>query len=211
MAGCSRCRQPYILRERSPPCDRHREEQGVKAGVVEPFADIAPRRDQNPLLGVGDLFEPPHDRAALLHAHAAAKEEHVPREPAESLGKTLGVVLARGEHERRTTRFERAQHVVEDHVVARHVLGERPVDMLDRWALRLDALGEPKRSQAQQRPVCEGALPGLGLRARPEPHRPHCMNTIGWWPSWRVTVADSPSTYLTLARRATFSKLGADR
>ena len=26
---------PHMLRERSSPCDRHREEQGVEAGVVE--------------------------------------------------------------------------------------------------------------------------------------------------------------------------------
>ena len=71
-------------------------------------------------------------------AHDAAKEEHVPREPAEP----LGVVLARGGHERRTTRFKRAQHVVEDHVVARRILGKCRVDMLNWRALRLDACGD---------------------------------------------------------------------
>src|SRR6266481_410292 len=38
---------------------------------------------------------------------------------------------------------------------------------------------------------------------------PHCMKMIGWWPSLRATVADSPSTYLAFARLATSSKLGA--
>ena len=77
------------------PASRGTGCRGIEARVVEPLADVAPGRDQDPLLGVGNLLQTPHDRAALLHAHAAAQEEHVAREPAEPLGKTLGVVLAR--------------------------------------------------------------------------------------------------------------------
>ena len=40
---------------------------------------------------------------------------------------------------------------------------------------------------------------------------PHCMNTIGWWPSLRAIVADSPMTNCALAWRTTCSKLWADR
>ena len=82
-----------------------------------------------------------------------------------AVGEPHGAVLARGEHERGTTRFKRAQHVVEDHVVARRVLGKRRVDMLNQRALRLDAGGEPERRRTQQRPVRKGAPKGLGLAA----------------------------------------------
>ena len=37
------------------------------------------------------------------------------------------------------------------------------------------------------------------------------MKMIGWWPSLRVTVADSPGTNLAFARRTTCSKLWADK
>ena len=40
---------------------------------------------------------------------------------------------------------------------------------------------------------------------------PHCMKMMGWWPSLRVTVADSPRTNRAFARRTTCSKLCADR
>ena len=37
------------------------------------------------------------------------------------------------------------------------------------------------------------------------------MKMIGWWPSFRVTVADKPVTNFAFARRTTCSKLWADR
>ena len=37
------------------------------------------------------------------------------------------------------------------------------------------------------------------------------MNMIGWWPSFRATVAERPSTYCAFERLATSSKLTADK
>ena len=94
-----------------------------------------------------------------------------PGEAAEPSGKSFGVILALGEKDRRASRLQRRQHVVEDQGIALLVRGQRGIDLLDRRALLVRVRRQPEPRRAQDRAVPERMPPGLRLRAHPEPDR----------------------------------------
>jgi len=72
-----------------------------------------------------------------LRAHATLKHDKMPGDPREAGREVVEVFLALGQQDRRVPVFERANHVVQDHLVAQLVPREGGVDLLDpRHSLR---------------------------------------------------------------------------
>src|SRR6185312_3259354 len=83
-----------ILCERSFPRDRHGEKQRVEPGIIETFADVAPRSDQHPLVRCGNISKPLHSGPSLLRSYSAGQNDDVARETGDPPGQEQRMVLA---------------------------------------------------------------------------------------------------------------------
>ncbi len=63
-----------ILGKRAFPRDRHGKEKGIETGIIEPLAEIAPGRDNDTFLGLGNRGEMRGDVAALLPTYPAPEK-----------------------------------------------------------------------------------------------------------------------------------------
>jgi hypothetical protein len=81
-----------VLDQGTLPCDGQSQQQGVKAGIVESLADEASRRQQDPLLRVGDPREFLGGLPPGLRAGAPFEDHDVPGNSSEALGKEVKVV-----------------------------------------------------------------------------------------------------------------------
>ena len=102
----------HVLRECSPPGERHRQKVSVEAGVVEPFADVPTGSDQDSFLRLQNLLELLGQRAALPGSHASAQNKHVAGKVGDPLGKIAGMHPALGEKDRRAPGLERRPDIV---------------------------------------------------------------------------------------------------
>jgi hypothetical protein len=64
-----------ILGKRAFPRDRHGKEKGIETGIIETLAEIAPGRDNDALLGLGNRRKTRGDVAALLLAFTPTTPE----------------------------------------------------------------------------------------------------------------------------------------
>ena len=126
---------------------------GQVAGGADPAYE---RAMAHAMPTLGNIFETLHDLAALPRPHASAKNENVPGKAAEALRKPMGMILALGEQDGRASYLERLQHVVEDHVVAILVRGQRRIDVLDRRPFPVRAGRHPERCRARTAPCPNG-------------------------------------------------------
>ena len=100
LASWRRCNRPAYWASRAFPRDRHGKEKGIETGIIETLAEIAPGRDNDAFLGLGNRGETRGDVAALLLALPTAQHDHMPRETLEALCKDLQVGGPLGDHDR---------------------------------------------------------------------------------------------------------------
>ena len=116
------------------------------------------------------------------------------------------------EHQWRPPITHRLDDVVANSTSAKLVVDQLLVDRLELdtlvsiWtSLRLE------RGRLHEDIVLEGMGRRLHLAFTRCRTGPHCIKMIGWCPSLRATVAESPMTNRALAWRAACSKLCADK
>lgn len=185
---------PGVLRQGSPPGDRHGEEERVQALVVKALSEVATGRHDHPL-----VLPPTQDNDVLGEA-------------GEPIGQRFQMNRSFGDGNRRAPSLQGGQHIIEDQLVATLVAGERAIDVPDRNRRRgrltvRHAKGcLPNADTVIERPPRRLCARIDTFANRPALHEDDRMVT-----SFRVTVADSPRTYRAFVRLATSSKLTAER
>ena len=91
-----------VLRNRPAPRNGQREKQGIQPRIVEPFADVSPRGEQDPLLVLGNGGQAGGDAAGLLGPRAAAEHDQVANARRQSSGQVVEMFVALGQHQGRT-------------------------------------------------------------------------------------------------------------
>jgi hypothetical protein len=122
------------------------------------------------------------------------------------------MVPALRQHDGRAFRFECLEHIVEDQIVARLILGEGRIDSRHGRALR----GSQRRRQLEScrpipGPMRDAALGGLDARLDTVADRAALHKDDGMMTILAGDLADSPRTNRAFARLATNSKLAAER
>jgi hypothetical protein len=116
-----------ILCQSSLPGDRHRQKQCVEPSVIKAFANVATCSEYQALL----ILRHPHCRVgqfAILHGHAAAQHDEISHEWLEPLLKIIEVVLPLSQHDGRSFRLKRFQHIIEEQIIPAVVLRQSRVD-----------------------------------------------------------------------------------
>jgi hypothetical protein len=120
-----------VLDQRAPPRYGHGEEQGVEPRVVEPFADVAPRGEDEPGLVLRDTGELRCHLSTLARGHASLEHHHMVYKRPEAGRQVLQVVLALGEQDRRPPFLDCLDDVVQDQAVPVLVPSQGGVQSLD--------------------------------------------------------------------------------
>ena len=130
-----------VLHDRPLPRDRHRQEQRVQPGVVEPLTEEAARRQHQPLLPRGHRRQTRHLLAPRLRAKPTVEHDRVRREPPQPRSQHFEVLASLREYHRRSPLHERADDILHDERVARRIRDQRGVHLLDapRRACAIDA------------------------------------------------------------------------
>ncbi len=202
-----------VLRDRSMPGDRKRQEQGVEPGVVESLADVAARCQEHAILVGWNRGQRCYlcDRARLCSCHREAR-------PGGALRARGGRPAHRDDHSARSARSE----IVRRERPARHRRRSCHCDRHRRsdrcrasWnCTRASGLAARTGEKPVGRMIalCSNGRAADCARASTRWRTgPHCMRMTGWWPSFLVIVADKPATNLAREARATCSKVRAER
>jgi len=166
-----------VLDQCSLPRNRHREEECVERGIVEPLAYVAPRRHDDARAGSGR-----GDRRLTrpsARPRATAQNRHPWADPSDQVGEKLQMILSLGQHDGPPALLERQTHVTSDKLSASAVSGYGPVDGMVRRVL----VRHRHRCLPNDELVLERACRGLRLGAdgvpdRPELHRTDRMMSI---------------------------------
>ena len=84
-----------ILRQRTFPRDWHRQKQGIKTLVIETFADVTPRGENQTLVLIGNIQRGIRGLPVLC-GHAATKDNELLGKPGEPPLKVIEVILPLG-------------------------------------------------------------------------------------------------------------------
>ena len=160
-----------ILRQNSLPGNRHFKKQRIKTGIVKTLPYVAACCNQYPLFRFGYFLKTLQYLAALPYSHAAVKQQNVPRETAEPLGKPESMVLAFGDDDRRALLIQGLQYIIENQRIACLVLRQSCINSLNRNTLFPDFCRKLEFSRAQDHPVFERTFAGLRFCGSPESHR----------------------------------------
>lgn len=120
-----------VLRHRSPPGDRERQEQRVQPRVVESLADVLTRADYHALFADRNRGQLRGNSLPFLLAAASAEHDDVADVLDQLSGKPVQVVLAFGQNQRRPARLYDLDYVIENRSIARFVLNEFRVERLE--------------------------------------------------------------------------------
>jgi len=120
-----------VLDQGSLPGDRQREEKRVEPRVVEALADVTPGRKHEAFLAFRNRRELLLHSAPRLGAHATLEHDKMAREFLKPGCEVIEMIFPLREEDRRSSLFERLEHVVQNEAVALLVSRSRRVQLLD--------------------------------------------------------------------------------
>ena len=119
-----------VLDQCTLPGNRHGEKESVEPRVIETFADIATRRQDEPLGRLRNRPKLVEGTTPLLGRHPASQYDEVSHEPPEFLRKVFEMILSFREQDRRAAFLHRGNDVVDDMPVSGLIARERTVNFL---------------------------------------------------------------------------------
>ena len=119
-----------VLRDRAPPRHRKREKQGVQARIIEAFADVFARRQDDSTLFGPDSRQPFRRRSPLLLPHPTSEDHDVRDARGERAFETIEVLVSFGQHKWRSARTDGLSNLLADHSIARLVLHQELIKCL---------------------------------------------------------------------------------
>ena len=121
-----------VLNNRSPPRDRHGEQQGVEAGVVEPLSEVSTGCEDEPGLIICQLCELSHSGTSGLRLDPAVENDEVGYLVSDGLGDSVDMLAAFGEDDEGPIRTNELANVGGDQAKPVVVICECAIDLLDR-------------------------------------------------------------------------------
>src|ERR1035438_7492052 len=123
---------PTILLQRTLPGNRHRQEKRVQTRIVEPFSDVASRRQNDSRFVLRHCRQGCRCFSALLFPHASLQDEDVLGNTCKLGREILEMFCPAGQEQWATSRFYGAHDVASDHFVARRIVDQCGIYVLDR-------------------------------------------------------------------------------
>jgi len=130
------------------------EEERVEPRIVEALADVAPGREHEALLAVGNVRQVfPH--ASLLEGtHSTLQDDEMAREPLQPRGQGVQMIPPLGEDDGRAFLLERSNRVAQNQRISLLMSREGGIELLDRGNV---LLARPlEAGLADDQPLCKG-------------------------------------------------------